>query len=235
MEVIIGLVGIVVIAVLINRRAKRRAREAFLAKVKHVCLDHSDALGRRYRQLVKEDAYGRTEFGPWTEECTYFLRTQIAPVLTPSEMALLDGPEVAKIIWLVAANARDELADKATEADISKMPGHEYEQHCADLLRKGGWQAKVTKGSGDFGIDLIAQKVIDGRAQRIVLQCKRYSAPIGVAAVQEVMAGKEYDKADAAIVVSNQRYTPAAETMAATGGVLLLHHSDLQTLDRMLM
>jgi HJR/Mrr/RecB family endonuclease len=49
------------------------------------------------------------------------------------------------------------------------------------------------------------------------------------------MAGKQYDRADTAIVVSNQRYTPAAESMATTGGVLLLHHSDLPSLDRLLM
>lgn len=231
-------IGIIVVVVwfIVAQRAKARARERFLTKIKGICFSHADALGRRYRQLVKQDAYGRTEYDAWGRESVYFANTQLVPTFEGNEMKLFVAlsEEVSKIIWATAMAARDQLIDKATEADIDKMSGLEYEQHCADLLRKAGWDVQVTKGSGDFGIDLIGEKTIGERARRVVFQCKRYSAPIGISAVQEVIAGKQYDSADTAIVVSNQRYTPAAESMAASSGVLLLHHADLLSLDRLL-
>ena len=39
------------------------------------------------------------------------------------------------------------------------MEGHEFEYFCADLLRRRGFdEVEVTKGSGDYGIDILAEK-----------------------------------------------------------------------------
>jgi restriction system protein len=66
----------------------------------------------------------------------------------------------------------------------------------------------VTKGSGDFGIDILAER--DGISYGI--QCKNYSAPIGVKAVQEVYAGIDYYDCMVGVVMSNQYFTgPAVE------------------------
>lgn len=89
------------------------------------------------------------------------------------------------------------------------MEGHEFELFCADLLRRRGFkEVIVTKGSGDFGIDILAER--DGISYGI--QCKNYSAPIGVKAVQEVYAGRDYYDCMVGVVMSNQYFTgPAVE------------------------
>lgn len=89
------------------------------------------------------------------------------------------------------------------------MEGHEFEHFCADLLRRRGFQdVRVTKGSGDFGIDILAER--DGISYGI--QCKNYTAPIGVKAVQEVYAGRDYYDCMVGVVMSNQYFTgPAVE------------------------
>lgn len=89
------------------------------------------------------------------------------------------------------------------------MEGHEFEHFCADLLRRRGFKdVKVTKGSGDFGIDILAER--DGISYGI--QCKNYTAPIGVKAVQEVYAGRDYYDCMVGVVMSNQYFTgPAVE------------------------
>ena len=89
------------------------------------------------------------------------------------------------------------------------MEGHEFEYFCADLLRRRGFkEVIVTKGSGDFGIDILAER--DGISYGI--QCKNYSAPIGVKAVQEVYAGRDYYDCMVGVVMSNQYFTgPAVE------------------------
>lgn len=89
------------------------------------------------------------------------------------------------------------------------MEGHEFEHFCADLLRRRGFkEVRVTKGSGDFGIDILAER--DGISYGI--QCKNYTSPIGVKAVQEVYAGRDYYDCMVGVVMSNQYFTgPAVE------------------------
>ena len=39
------------------------------------------------------------------------------------------------------------------------MEGHEFEYFCADLLKQKGFvDVEVTKGSGDYGVDILAEK-----------------------------------------------------------------------------
>ena len=53
--------------------------------------------------------------------------------------------------------------------DFDLLDGHEFEYYCADLLRKRGFkEVEVTKGSGDYGIDILAER--DGVTYAI--QCK---------------------------------------------------------------
>ena len=43
--------------------------------------------------------------------------------------------------------------------DFSTMSGWDFERYCADcLLKKGFTKAEVTSGSGDHGVDIIAEQ-----------------------------------------------------------------------------
>jgi HJR/Mrr/RecB family endonuclease len=108
--------------------------------------------------------------------------------------------------------------------------GADFELFCAEELRRAGWKAKLTRVTGDQGADLVAEK----RGISIVLQCKYYSRPVGNKAVQEVVAARAHEHADHAAVVSNSAYTAAAEQLAQTNSVFLLHHSQLAKLDNLL-
>ena len=110
------------------------------------------------------------------------------------------------------------------------MSAREFEYSCANELRKMGWKAELTKGSGEQGVDIVAEK--DG--VRIVLQCKKYSRPVGNKAVQEIAAGKSHETAHAAFVVSNAPYIKSAQELAITTGAYLLHYLDLKDIDRIL-
>jgi restriction system protein len=111
-------------------------------------------------------------------------------------------------------------------ANISSVStGIEYELYCAEALRRGGWDARLTTATGDQGTDIIAER----GGKRVVVQCKFYSKPVGNKAVQEAAAARLHERADQAIVVSNAAYTKAARQLAGTTGVILLHHDDLVT------
>jgi len=67
--------------------------------------------------------------------------------------------------------------------DISPI---EFEQCCADYLGLKGWNAATTGRSGDQGADVVARKA----SHLLVVQCKKYSRPVGNKAVQEVIAAR---------------------------------------------
>lgn len=99
------------------------------------------------------------------------------------------------------------------------MTGIEYESHVADYLKsKGYWGVKVTQASGDYGIDVTAHK----NGKKYAVQCKYYSRPVGIAAVQEAVAGMAYYNCDRAMVVTNSTYTSAAKELAKYNNVILL-------------
>ena len=101
---------------------------------------------------------------------------------------------------------------------LDEIEGHEFEHYCAELLKKRGFEeVSVTKGSGDFGVDVLAEK--DGVTYAI--QCKAYATPVGVKAVQEAYAGREYYDRMVGAVLTNQYFTKPAVEAAKKLKILL--------------
>jgi len=112
-------------------------------------------------------------------------------------------------------------------SDLDLMEGHDFEYFCADLLRKRGFQeVEVTKGSGDYGIDILAEK--DGISYAI--QCKCYGAPVGVKAVQEAYAGRDYYDCMVGAVLTNQYFTSPAVEAAKKLKILLWDRGYLESM-----
>lgn len=105
-----------------------------------------------------------------------------------------------------------------TKSSMDEMEGLEFEHFCAELLKRNGFcDVEVTKGSGDYGIDIFAEK--DGVSYGI--QCKCYQEPVGVKAIQEAYAGKEYYEKMVGAVMTNQYFTSPAVEAAKKLRILL--------------
>lgn len=109
-------------------------------------------------------------------------------------------------------------AKRRYPADMDLMEGRDFERFCAELLKRRGFlDVEVTKGSGDYGIDILAEK--DGVTYAI--QCKCYTSPVGVAAVQEAYAGRDYYDRMVGAVMTNQYFTTPAVDAAKRLKILL--------------
>ena len=97
------------------------------------------------------------------------------------------------------------------------MDGESFEGYLEFLFRKLGYKVYRTQLSGDYGADLVIEKA----REKIVVQAKRYSANVGLAAVQEVVGAKKYYKCKSAIVVTNSYYTKSAKELAKANKVKL--------------
>ena len=116
---------------------------------------------------------------------------------------------------------------KIVPEHFDTLEGHEFEYYCAELLRKKGFiDVEVTKGSGDYGADILAEK--DGVTYAI--QCKCYTAPIGVKAIQEAYAGRDYYDRMVGAVLTNQYFTTPAVDAAKKLKILLWDRGYLESM-----
>ena len=116
--------------------------------------------------------------------------------------------------------------DSLPEIDkIDEMDGRTFELFTGDLLFRNGFEnITVTQASYDFGVDVIAEK----DDVKYAIQCKRYNGPIGVSAVQEVIASKSLHDCHVACVLTNSSFTPAAVELAKKNLVILWDRKKLQ-------
>lgn len=113
------------------------------------------------------------------------------------------------------------------EINIDRLTPVEFEAHCASLLSKAGWSARITQASGDQGVDIMAEK--DGLVA--VFQVKKSAFAVGNKAVQEIIAGQSFTSAYKAYVVTNANFTKSAKELANISGVELLHYTELKILN----
>lgn len=189
---------------------------------------HGKALDIKMRQMSYQDAYGNYIFDKFFDERDYFIKNVMCRDVSPETIDFLFSPENYIVASVRLFNEGFNDYSKArvpqlAQADFDGIDPVEYEHYCAALLETVGWNARVTKASGDQGVDIIATF----ESIKVVGQCKLYSNPVGNAAVQEIIGGREFERADYAFVVSNSSFTTAARALASSSNVLLLHHSEL--------
>jgi hypothetical protein len=198
------------------RRLHRQLETAF-----ETINSHAKELSIRRKQLTVQQSYGLIDDSKWDAEMQLFMSRVIAPVA-----GRLEDPNNRQLVADAISSATQNFGASNTMFHPGMDPV-QYEALVADLLRDLGWETRLTKGSGDQGIDVIA----DMRATKLVIQCKLYSSPVGNSAVQEAIAGMQFEDADYAVVVSNATFTQSARQLATAAGVFLLHHEQLDKLE----
>lgn len=129
----------------------------------------------------------------------------------------------------VARKRRDTLVDaRMRDEHVPSMSPVEYEQFVARLLARAGWNAQHCGRTGDQGCDVVA----DLRGYRAVVQVKAYRGRCGNDAVQQAVGARLHRGAQVMCVVAPNGFTRSAVELARSNGVHLLHHSALNTLER---
>jgi hypothetical protein len=121
----------------------------------------------------------------------------------------------------------------AETADPLAIPtdGIDFEHWCAERIEEQDWTVRVSKASGDQGIDIEAMR--DGVL--IAIQCKRYTQPIGNKCVQEAYTGAKHYRADKAVVIGTGGYTRAALALAENTGVILIDAENIASFSSLVL
>ena len=110
--------------------------------------------------------------------------------------------------------------------EAAQLSGTEFEDYVARIARSCGMPVIMTSITGDWGVDVIVGK----RPNRLAIQCKRQSRPVGASAVQEVVAGAPMQDCTKTMVVTNNEFTPAARKLAELHGCELVGRTELPRL-----
>jgi HJR/Mrr/RecB family endonuclease len=97
--------------------------------------------------------------------------------------------------------------DAKRQIDYWKMLSwREFEIEVASHLNKMGIEAYATPGSGDKGVDVVAQH----KGKKIIIQCKKYAKPINPNFVRELVGTLVSEGVDYAFLVSFSGFSPGA-------------------------
>ena len=152
--------------------------------------------------------------------------------------AVRDHPMIAAAIavtlvaaggtWLHLRSAADRrLAEHERNISVTDgMTGTEFELFIARLMRAGGCRSvRVSGGSGDMGAD-VTGRAPDGR--RLVVQCKRYTGPLGSPHVQRFAGtARDIHGADVALLVTTGHPTRQARDVARRCRITLVDRAAL--------
>ncbi len=115
---------------------------------------------------------------------------------------------------------------RTSHGETAEMSGIEFEDYVARIARSCGVPVIMTSITGDWGVDIIVGK----RPNRLAIQCKRQSRPVGTSAIQEVVAGAPMQDCTKTMVVTNHEFTATARKLAELHGCELVGRAELPRL-----
>ncbi len=145
--------------------------------------------------------------------------TPIKPILqiSKTDKRIVEGYDVAHSL------------DEAT--NLAAMDWEDFEHLIREIFEKefsiNGGEVKVTQASRDGGVDAIAFDPDPIRGGKIVIQAKRYTNTVGVAAVRDLYGTVVNEGATKGILVTTADYGPDAYEFANSKPLTLLSGSNL--------
>lgn len=154
-------------------------------------------------------------FSTWLEK-TFGISSSTAINLTLFGVLVLIALVLASIvgIYIFITTERNKEIERKFRAikiaNIDLMTGIEFEHYLRLLLTHRGYDVRVTKASGDLGVDLIASD----NNETIAIQAKRYDTKVSRRAISDAVAGMSHYGCNRAMVITNNYFTPDAVKLA---------------------
>lgn len=128
-------------------------------------------------------------------------------------------------------DAREVIAGIDTATNLASMDWSDFEHLIRELFEKEfaarGGDVKITQASSDGGVDAVAFDPDPITGGKIVIQAKRYTRTVGVAAVRDLFGTVQHEGASRGILISTADYGPDAHQFAAGKPISLFSGSHL--------
>lgn len=206
-------------------------------------------LARKHEQLIYKDDYGDYIYDDWFREIEKFTSAKMSSIKETLlsqvyfEFSKTKSAKQYNFTWqdydttymmqtLINNAVYDYYGKQLNDLDnpenknliIDTSDPILFEKSVAKQFELFGWNASLTKGSGDQGADVI---VTNDAGFTIIVQCKMYSQPVGNKAVQEVNSAVTHYGGNIGMVITNSSFTKSAKQLADSCNVILLHYGDI--------
>ena len=207
------------------RREEDRRNKNWIAlqpMLRDALITHKPQLISNLRKSYVVNEYGTVEKDARNIEIERFLKSV-------KLLSKANGAGLSKSLGYVKSWATKEISSTTIKTPLPEN-GLDFEYWVADRLNERSWEAQVTQGSGDQGVDVVAN--VNGL--RLAIQCKLYTGSVGNKAVQEVLAGMSFFDLDRGVIISTGKYTKSAHALANKNQILLLTPNDIPYLSELL-
>ena len=161
------------------------------------------------------------------------LETIVKRVARAINKSALSEDDVLKALLAFGVSVSRDNSSRGI-GNLQNLSGQEFEMLISGLLTRMGFQAEMTKTTGDGGIDIIAvlDKPIFGG--RYLFQCKRFAPDnlVGAPTVRDFYGAVTADRAVKGIFITTSEFTVQAREFARKVGVELI---DLEHLQKLLL
>jgi len=110
-------------------------------------------------------------------------------------------------------------ADTGLKQNFQNLSPYEFEEFIAEMFKKLGYRARKTSNSGDYGVDVIAEK----NGEKLAIQVKRHkvSNKVGSPTVRDTLGSKHKIDADKTMIVTTSYFTQPAKEQARNSPIKL--------------
>ena len=164
------------------------------------------------------------EFLRYKEESRPWLRRVVLRWKEPSANFLAFEEALrSHHLYKIAAYEAEQALLKRKRSYWESLDGYSFERATAEVLNKHQFNARVTRGSADGGVDIEVRRT----DRKGVVQCKAHVACVGPHVVRDLYGVIHHSGANFGIIVSRGGFTRGAVEFAKDKPIYFLDTSDL--------
>mgnify|MGYP000869672451 CR=1 FL=1 len=144
-------------------------------------------------------------------------------------LGLISGSVTVIWIYRNLYDRRNRLLETQQLEDLLTLTPDQFEKLIKDLFEAYGYQADLSGGNADHGVDVIVSGDED---DKWVVQCKRYSGSVGEPIVRDLYGTMLHEEAQRAYLITTGTFTAQAKEWALGKPIVLYDGESLIKLIR---
>jgi restriction system protein len=135
---------------------------------------------------------------------------------------LYDAAEIIRARYIGLPGTHGEALDF-----LASLDPRQFECVAERLYHEMGYETELTPLQKDGGRDINAHRKSKGQRERLLIECKLYSRPVGVEYTRRLLGSVGDARYNRGVLVSNNKFTRGAKEFAARNSIELIDGTEL--------
>lgn len=135
---------------------------------------------------------------------------------------LFDALEIIRAKYIGIPNSKNKYIKF-----LQSLSSREFECLIERLYNSRGYKTELTAPQKDGGRDVIAKKENIGQLEKLLIECKKYTNPVGVEIIRGLYGVVADEKVNKGVIVTTDKFTKGAKDFARRNSVELISGAEL--------